>query len=112
MRTSPDALLFQARAGEEAGEAAADDDDILVVGDGGAGVAGRDIGIVVVVVREASGHRDVLVGAVGAQTLVALGAVFLAQGIGVEAEVCGVVLVHGVSSALLDAGWENYWSAF
>jgi hypothetical protein len=85
---------MQARACKEAGEATADDDDILVVVDRGAGIAGSDVGVVIVVMREATGQRDVLIGAVGTQALVALDAIFLAQSIGIEAEVDGFALAH------------------
>ena len=60
-------------------------DDVDLVGQRLAGEAGLDVGVVDVV-GELAGDLDVLVVAVGAQPLVALLAVLLAQGVGIEWE--------------------------
>ena len=77
-----DAGLAQAGAGEQAAEAAADDQHLDLVGQRLA-LDRRDVRIVDVV-RELAGDLDVLLVAVGAQALVALLAVLLAQRVGIE----------------------------
>ena len=71
-------------AGEQAAETTADDDDLdLVV----QRITRQRLDIRVVdVAREVADHLDVLLVAVGAQPLVALDAVLLAQRIGIEGE--------------------------
>ena len=82
--------LAQTRRGQEAAEAAADDHHVDRVGERLAGEAGLDIGIVDIV-AEVGGDLDVLVIGLGAQPPVALVAVLLAQGIGIEVK----GLAHG-----------------
>ena len=82
--------LAQTRRGQEAAEAAADDHHVDRVGERLAGEAGLDMRIVDIV-AEVGGDLDVLVIGLGAQTPVALVAVFLAQGIGIEVK----GLAHG-----------------
>ena len=78
-----DAGLAQARAGEQPAEAAADDDDIDLVGQRLALEARLDVRVLDEV-RELAVDLDVLLVAVGAEALVALAAVLLAQLLGVE----------------------------
>ena len=82
--------LAQTRRGQEAAEAAADDHHVDRVGEGLAGEAGVDVRIVDIV-AEVGGDLDVLVIGLGAQPPVALVAVLLAQGIGIEVK----GLAHG-----------------
>ena len=84
-----EAGFAQARRGQQPAEAAADDGD-STSSISGARVNRLDIGVVDVV-AELGLHLDVLRVAVGAQALVALGAVLLVQGVGIEVE----GLAHG-----------------
>ena len=77
--------LAQPRGGQQAAEAAADHHHLDLIGQGRAGEARGDIGIVEVVGEVASDFL-VLGIALGPQALVALGAVLFAQLVGIEAE--------------------------
>ena len=79
-----DAGLLQAGAGEQAAEATADDDDVDLVGQRLA-LDRLDVRVVDVV-GELARDLDVLLVAVGAQALVALGPVLLAQRVGIEGQ--------------------------
>ena len=74
--------LAQARAGQQAAEAAADD-YYSTSSVSGARLNGLDVGVVQIV-GELAGNFDVLRVAVGANALVALLLVFLAQGVRIE----------------------------
>ncbi len=77
--------LAQTRAGKEASEAAADDQNVNRVGQRRASESRRDVGIIDVVAVVAL-HFDVLFIAVGADAFVALLAILGAQQFGVEVE--------------------------
>src|SRR5260370_1389426 len=77
--------LAQTRAGKEASEAAADDQNVNRVGQRRASETRRDVGIIDVVAVVAL-HFDVLFIAVGADAFVALLAILGAQQFGVEVE--------------------------
>ena len=83
-----DAGLAQPRAGQQAAEAAADDDDVDLVGQRLARERRLDVGVVDEV-GEVAVDLDVLLVAVGAQALVALGAVLVAQRVGIELQLGG-----------------------
>ncbi len=80
-----DAAFAEAGAGEQAAEAAADDDDIGVVGERLAFDLPVEIRVVDEV-GELAGDFGVLLVAVLADTLVPLAAILLAQGVGVEGQ--------------------------
>ena len=82
---------LQAGAGEQAAEAAADDDDVDLV-EQRVALDRLDVRVLEVV-GELARDLDVLLVAVGPQALVALGAVLLAQGVGIERR--RLRLVHG-----------------
>ena len=82
-----DAPLLEARTGHQAAETAADDRHVDVQVERLAREIRFDVRIVLGVVRELRRRLDVLVLAVGAQPLVALAAVLLAQRLRIEIEV-------------------------
>ena len=87
MRTSLDAGLLQPRAGEQAAEPAADDDDVDLV-EHRIPLDRLDVRIVDVV-GERADDLAVLLVAVRAQALVPLGAVLGPQGVGIERQARG-----------------------
>jgi hypothetical protein len=97
-----DAGLLQPRAGDEPGEAAADDGDRHVAGLRRA-PGDRGVGVVEVV-GEAAGEAEVLVVAVRTQPLVTLFPIFQAKRLFVDDRVIG----HASSAA---TGWPRRWGA-
>ena len=94
-----DAGLAQPRAGEQAAEAAADHDDVDLVGERRAREAGLDVRIVDEV-REVALDLDVLLVAVVRAALVALVAVLLAQRVGIEAAARRIVRGGGARASV------------
>ena len=89
-----DAGFAQARAGQQAAESAADHSDVDVVSQGLSVEAGLDVRVIDEV-GELAGDLEVLLVAVVAEALVALLAVLLAEGVGIEGAVGGD---HGAAS--------------